>query len=504
MDEIIYILTNEAMPGYVKIGKTSTSLEQRIRELSSSTSVPLPFTCFYACTVKNAHFVERQLHDAFDNNRANPRREFFEIAPERVVAALKLAEIENVTPNKDFVESQEDQRALNLARTRRSRFNFEMADIPIGAELVFSRDENIKAKVVDNRNIEFNGEKTNLSAAAEKALGVSYGVGKCCFPIVHRGNYRNIIRISGSNIINPSATITTMKEKRASFYSDGHKLDGSWYLPPKGKENKSAPLLLICSGFLGLKDIHPARFARFFTELGYRGFSFDYRGFGKSEGVRGHVLLEEQIEDISNAISFVLPRLKESRKIVLIGWGMGGGLVLEAAHTMNASREIVGLMSLNGFYSGERVQQNVRGSRKWKQLQHWALKQRMRNVRYKNQQISPFDIYPLDPITQKYVDTELRKNKDFGGNVTLAFLGSLMRFAPECNLADLSLIPLFIAHGTKNLTHPPNEARALYKKYPGGKTLYWIKDAGHTEWMHDDHPTFLALTQKMHIWLKQR
>lgn len=48
MNEIIYILINEAMPGYVKVGRTTTSLEQRIRELNSSTSVPLPFTAFHA------------------------------------------------------------------------------------------------------------------------------------------------------------------------------------------------------------------------------------------------------------------------------------------------------------------------------------------------------------------------------------------------------------------------------------------------------------------------
>jgi len=174
--EIIYILTNEAMPGYVKIGKTSTNLEQRIRELSTSTSVPLPFTCFYACTVADAQFVEHQLHDAFDNNRINPRREFFQIAPERVVSALKLAEIENVTPKKDFIETQEDQQALNQARTRRAIFNFKLVDIPVGAELVFSRDENIKAKVIDNRSIEYNGEITSLSTSAQKILGYDYGV----------------------------------------------------------------------------------------------------------------------------------------------------------------------------------------------------------------------------------------------------------------------------------------------------------------------------------------
>ena len=167
------------MPGYVKIGKTNNNLEQRIRELSASTSVPLPFTVFYACIVKNAQFVEHQLHDAFDDNRVNPKREFFRVAPERVVAALKLAEIENITPKSDIVENKEDQEALDAARKIRSRFNFEMVKIPVGAELYFSRDENIKAKVIDTHaanSIEFNGKKTSLSRSAQKILGYQYGV----------------------------------------------------------------------------------------------------------------------------------------------------------------------------------------------------------------------------------------------------------------------------------------------------------------------------------------
>ena len=164
------------MPGYIKIGRTSTSLEQRIRELSSSTSIPLPFTCFYACTVKDMSFVEHQLHDAFGDNRINPKREFFQISPERVVSILKLIEIEDITPKKDFVE-QEDQKALNQVRAEiREKFNFKMVNIPVGSELVFSRDKNIKAKVIDNKSIEFNNEITSLSASAQEILGYDYGV----------------------------------------------------------------------------------------------------------------------------------------------------------------------------------------------------------------------------------------------------------------------------------------------------------------------------------------
>jgi len=179
MPDVIYILTNEAMPGYVKIGKTTNGLEQRVRELSASTSVPLPFIVFYACTVKDANFVERQLHDAFDNNRVNPRREFFQIAPQRVVSALKLVEIENITPRKDLIESEEDREAHTEALERRGRFNFELAKIPLGAKIYFGRDESKEAKVVDlhsARSIEYNGEITSLSTSAREILGVNYGV----------------------------------------------------------------------------------------------------------------------------------------------------------------------------------------------------------------------------------------------------------------------------------------------------------------------------------------
>lgn len=168
MNEIIYILINEAMPGYVKIGRT-TNLNQRLKSLYR-TQVPLPFEVFYACTVENGTEVERWLFDIFEDRRVSKDREFFEVSPERVAAALRAKAIEEVTPKETYVESDEDRAALAKAQTRRAVFNFKMVDIPVGAELTFSRDENVKARVIDSRHIEFDGETVSLSVAADKAL----------------------------------------------------------------------------------------------------------------------------------------------------------------------------------------------------------------------------------------------------------------------------------------------------------------------------------------------
>ena len=82
---IVYVLTNPAMPGIVKIGKTTRGMGARLNELYS-TGVPLPFECAYAARVDDESKVERAFHQAFGPYRINTRREFFNIEPEQAIA----------------------------------------------------------------------------------------------------------------------------------------------------------------------------------------------------------------------------------------------------------------------------------------------------------------------------------------------------------------------------------------------------------------------------------
>lgn len=175
---IIYILTNEAFPEYVKIGKTS-NLEKRLKQLYN-TSIPYPFECFFSGRVKNADEVENRLHEAFTKYRVQKNREFFNILPEQVYAILKLLEIEDVTPKEIILDNQENtqeiKQSLDKSKQSRSAFNFKLTNIPLGSEIYFSRDENIKAIVVDNKNIKINERLTSLSLAATELLGYKHGV----------------------------------------------------------------------------------------------------------------------------------------------------------------------------------------------------------------------------------------------------------------------------------------------------------------------------------------
>lgn len=174
-EEIIYILTNEAMPDYIKIGRT-TDLEQRLKSLYR-TPVPLPFEVFYACSVEDSAEIEKWLFEIFDDRRVSREREFFRIAPERVATALRKVAIKDITPKTTYTESKEDEIALEKARTRRDKFNFGIVNIPMGAELTMEVNGVLhKAKVVDDNHIEYAEKITSLSTSAQEILGYDYRV----------------------------------------------------------------------------------------------------------------------------------------------------------------------------------------------------------------------------------------------------------------------------------------------------------------------------------------
>lgn len=157
------------MPNIVKIGLTTDNVESRISQLSSSTSVPLPFECYFAAEVKDCLKLEKTLHQLFAESRVNPKREFFKVDPEKVVLAISIGDFKEVTPGIVDIEI-EDKIALEKAKARRPKLRLDALGIKVGDILTLSRDESITAFVVDDGKVVMHGETLSPSAAALKAL----------------------------------------------------------------------------------------------------------------------------------------------------------------------------------------------------------------------------------------------------------------------------------------------------------------------------------------------
>ena len=176
--QIVYVLTNPAMPGLVKIGcTTKEDANSRISQLYT-TGVPVPFKIEFACRVENAEEVEQALHIAFGPNRINPKREFFEVDPDQAIAILRLLHTEDATTEIAQQPSNLDQQSVVAAeelRSRRPNLNFEEMGIPISSVLQ-SVHSDICATVVGSRRVRLGEQEMSITAATREVLGLEYSV----------------------------------------------------------------------------------------------------------------------------------------------------------------------------------------------------------------------------------------------------------------------------------------------------------------------------------------
>ena len=179
---IVYVLTNPAMPGLVKIGLTTNGISNRLNELNT-TGVPLPFDCLFACEVDDCKLVENSLHKAFYPYRINPKREFFEIDPDQAIVILRLFSKKDVTPavtaeiNKSV--SIVEKEASDHYKKRRPPLNFTEMGIPIGAKLVFSYDEiSAEVYVSSARKVKTanSDEEKSLTQITKEILELDYNI----------------------------------------------------------------------------------------------------------------------------------------------------------------------------------------------------------------------------------------------------------------------------------------------------------------------------------------
>lgn len=189
---VIYILTNPSFPDYVKIGYAH-NIETRLKQLNRSETIPFAFRV-YAVYAVESELTDKELHKLIDKLNPDLRtienfdgkervKEFYAMSAEDAYGLLEciakisgtLDRLQRLTP--EGHEILDEQIANEVRETvRRGPFRFSACNIPIGGQIEFIEDSSIKATVVDDRRIEYNGETTSVSALAQKLKGFDHAV----------------------------------------------------------------------------------------------------------------------------------------------------------------------------------------------------------------------------------------------------------------------------------------------------------------------------------------
>lgn len=285
-----------------------------------------------------------------------------------------------------------------------------------------------------------------------------------------------------------------MKERQISFYSEGFKLDGTIYLPDDYQPGEKRPAIIPNSGYNGFNEFYPRLFARNMTEAGYVCLGFDYRGFAKSEGTPGRVILDEQVQDIKNAITFLsIQEEVDPENIGLIGWGMGASNVVRVAASDDRVKSVA---ALNGFFNGERWLKSIHSYVEWVEIKKTVEEDRVLRVTTGSSKYEdPFIHYPLDEATNDYVQKELAILSPFGKLTQLQFTDSIINMNADKIAQDIECA-LFVAHGKDNLLHPVDESVQFFEAATEPKELYII-DGKHNDFMYHEHSVFQELVGEL-------
>ena len=167
----VYILTNPAFKGLVKIGKTSRPVEERVAELNN-TAVPTNYDVYATFKTSKYGAVERAIHMALNRYRYSKRKEFFSVTPEfayDVLNSYKMLETGylNVrTPKPDARKKPKTP----CARDKAGLVLYELKSTDASAEGVFDAKTGritVKAGAV----ISATGKKSGVTCGAEKLYG---------------------------------------------------------------------------------------------------------------------------------------------------------------------------------------------------------------------------------------------------------------------------------------------------------------------------------------------
>ena len=110
MDEgYIYCLTNNSMPGILKIGFTLRNPNERLKEANSPQTFKPPdsYEIAFAKRVRNPKEKERVIHEILKSKRINPRQEFFRAVPDEVRLLFEIADGEYWdVPKNSYIEKK--------------------------------------------------------------------------------------------------------------------------------------------------------------------------------------------------------------------------------------------------------------------------------------------------------------------------------------------------------------------------------------------------------------
>jgi len=289
-------------------------------------------------------------------------------------------------------------------------------------------------------------------------------------------------------------------KKAIDFYSEGFKLVGDVYYPDSVKPGERRAGIVLCHGYTGVKDLYLPDNARVLNGAGYMVMTFDYKGWGDSEGPRSRLAPYSRVADVQAALTVLgtLPEVDPDR-LGIYGTSYGGATVVWVGAVDPRVRCVV---SVVGIGNGRRWMRSVRRPDEFHDLLARARQDRARRaVEGKSEFVAREEILLPDRQSAELGAAARRNNPNAVSAIPLEYVDDTLEFNPEWVVDKIAPRPLLFITTDDDRLVPPEESIEMYTRAGEPKKLVVLKGYGHYEVYKE--PAFSEVMQATVAWYRE-
>lgn len=269
-----------------------------------------------------------------------------------------------------------------------------------------------------------------------------------------------------------------MRESRVTFFSEGARIAGILRSPDEVVGQ--APAIVQGPGWLGLKDAKLYEpYHQAFTAAGFHILIFDYRGFGESEGDRGLLLPQHQLEDLVNAVTYLTTRddVDADNLAVFGSGGTGGGNAVLLAATDSRMRAAVSQVPVA---DGEDWLRSMRREHEWQDfLVRLEQDRRARVVTGEGELVHPREEIMVATPERKATNVKGDVDERIPTSVPLRCAEAILAYKPIDVVDQVSPAGLLVIGVEADAVTPTAHAIDLYERARGPKKLIMQRHTTH-------------------------
>jgi pimeloyl-ACP methyl ester carboxylesterase len=249
---------------------------------------------------------------------------------------------------------------------------------------------------------------------------------------------------------------------------DGYALASTTYLPD---DREPSANIVFCHGWGGTKGVMAPQVAAAIVGAGpYAVTTFDFSGFGESEGPRGRLDPVRQQRDCRAVLSWMSMQFPAgASRSAIFGLSFGGAIATTVAAL---DRRVRALVAVGTFANGSEWLSSLRPYWQYFELlEEIEEDARQLTLGGSSRRVDPDWIFPRDPMAAAFNAKLLEEFPDRRFELDVASAGFIADLRPEQAAADITCPALFV-HGAVDVTAPASHSERLAAASHGQVQLF--------------------------------